>query len=140
MTLKTKILREGAILPTRARPGDAGLDLYAAEDVVFFGNVSRSVPFGFALEIPEGYCGLLFVRSSLATKHGICLANGVGLIDSGYRGELIATLVSRYQCNISKGARVAQLVIMPYCCVDVEVVSELAPSERGEGGFGSTGR
>lgn len=143
MKVNIKKLNPNAIIPSYAKQGDAGLDLTSIglyqpqknEDGT--GIVSYST--GLAIEIPEGYVGLLFPRSSVADT-SLTLANCVGVIDSGYRGEIIvrfrvnATFPQLYQ----PGDRVAQLIIMPFPSIEFEEVSELSATERGENGFGST--
>lgn len=142
MTLKVRRLDAGARLPTRAYPGDAGLDLYALEDVVLGPGERASVRTGIALEIPEGQAGLVLPRSGLAAKHGIALVNAPGLIDAGYRGEVRVLLLNTDRTApfaISGGERIAQLVLVAVETPAVVEVEELALSERGAGGFGSSG-
>ncbi len=131
-------------LPTYARPGDAGADLVAAEDAVLAAGGGRAVvPTGVAVAIPEGYAGLVLPRSGLALRHGVTLLNTPGLIDAGYRGEVRILLLNTDQerhFEVSPGDRIAQLVIVRAEAPDVVEVEELAPSTRGESGFGSTGR
>jgi len=102
----------------------------------------RSVSTGVAVAIPSGYAGLVLPRSGLAARHGIGVVNGPGLIDSGYRGEISVLLVNHGDepVEIGRGNRIAQLIITPVVVADVVVVDELDPTERGEGGFGSSGR
>lgn len=140
-TLPVRLTRPGADLPTRAHPTDAGLDLYAAETVQIAPRVVTLVPTGIAVAIPAGYTGLLISRSSLAVKKAMTLANGVGVIDSDYRGEIKVPIIPLDGCHnlIQAGTRIAQLLILPIALPTVEVVSELPDSERGHGGFGSTG-
>lgn len=144
MDIKVKIkkLHENAVIPSYSKPGDAGLDLVATSLEDGFDNITYGC--GLAVEIPEGYVGLLFPRSSNCKK-SLLLTNGVGLIDSGYRGEIKAVfrkprsyVEDRYKYAI--GERFAQLVIMPYPKVEFEEVDELSETERGEGGYGSTGK
>ena len=138
-TLKVKRLREDAILPVRKRKGDAGLDLYSAEEVVLKPNEWVAVPTGIAVEIPEGHCGLIKDRSGLALKHALhCLA---GVVDENYRGEVKVVLINlgREEVKLPKGTRIAQLLIVPYLRVEVEEVAKLSDTERGEKGFGSSG-
>lgn len=129
--------------PRRASPGSAGLDLYAALDgeVVLAPGERTLVPTGFALEIPPGWEGQVRPRSGLATRHGIGIPNTPGTIDSDYRGELQVALVNlgREPYTLRRGDRIAQLLLAPVPEVEVEEVARLAPSERGAGGFGSTG-
>ena len=141
MELKVK-LTDGAPLPRHARPGDAGLDLTTREDAVIPPGGTRLVGTGVSVEIPEGYVGLCFPRSGLASKRGVNLANCVGVIDSGYRGEVMAAL---HNANpdahrvVERGERVFQLVVVPFATCECVEVDELSGTERGEGGFGSTG-
>lgn len=129
-------------LPAYARPGDAGLDLASAVDVEVGPGERAMVPTGLAVAIPEGFAGLVLPRSGLATRHGLTLANSPGLIDAGYRGEVTCAVVNLDRTTpvrIRRGERIAQLVIVPVASVQPEWVQELPPSERGAGGFGSTG-
>ena len=132
-------------LPAYARPGDAGIDLLAREDVVIAHGGGRAlVPTGVAIAIPVGHAGFVQPRSGLALHHGITCLNTPGLIDSGYRGELKVLLVNtdpEVDHEIHRGERIAQLVVQRVEHVVFEVVAELPPdSARGEGGFGHTGR
>ena len=128
-------------LPAYARPDDAGLDLFAAETVTLAPGARALVPTGIALAIPPGFAGLVLPRSGLALRHGVTLLNTPGLIDAGYRGEVKALLINHGQepVTLSRGDRVAQLVIQRVEHVTLVPVRELAPSARGAGGFGSTG-
>ena len=142
MDLKIVKVREEAILPTRATHGDAGLDLYAAEGAHIGPGERWQVGTGIAIEIPEGHAGLVVPRSGMALRHGIALVNAPGLIDSGYRGEVGVLLLNTDPAEIFRiepGDRIAQLVIVPFAAAVPTEVAELADSERGEGGFGSTG-
>ncbi len=127
--------------PKYAHPGDAGLDLRITESVTLEPMQKRTVGCGIACEIPSGCVGLVFPRSGLASKKGITLSNSVGVIDSGYRGEVCATLLnqSAETVTLDKGTRVCQLVMMPYVPCDLVQVDELSDTERGADGFGSTG-
>ena len=140
-TLPVSFTRPGADLPTRAHPTDAGLDLYAAETVQIAPRVVTLVPTGIAVAIPAGHVGLLVARSSLSVKKAMTLANGVGVIDADYRGEIKVPIIPLDGCHnlIQAGTRIAQLIILPIALPTVEVVTELPDSERGHGGFGSTG-
>lgn len=140
-TLPVRFTRPDADLPTRAHPTDAGLDLCAAETVHIPPGVVTLVPTGIAVAIPTGHVGLLAARSSLATKKSMTLANGVGIIDSDYRGEIKVPIIPLDGCHnlIQAGQKIAQLIILPIALPTVEVVAELPDSERGQGGFGSTG-
>lgn len=142
MELPFQRLDPDAPLPERAHPGDAGLDLRSMVDLVVEPGARALVPTGLAVAIPEGYAGLVLPRSGLASRHGLTMANAPGLIDSGYRGEIICAVVNldRDQAvRITRGDRIAQLVIVPVPAVRPVLVDELPPSSRGEGGFGSTG-
>lgn len=142
MTLKVRRLDAGARLPTRAYPGDAGLDLYALEDVVLDPGERASVRTGIAVEIPDGHAGLVVPRSGLAARHGVALVNAPGVIDAGYRGEVRVLLLNTDRTEpfaISGGERIAQLVLVRVETPAVVEVEELTLSERGAGGFGSTG-
>jgi dUTP pyrophosphatase len=136
-------LNDGAMLPSRAHAGDAGLDLYACEAAHLGPGERWSVGTGVAVEIPEGHAGLVLPRSGLAKKHGIALVNSPGLIDSGYRGELRVLLLNTDPADIFRvepGDRIAQLVITPIVLADPVEAEALAESTRGDGGFGSSGR
>jgi dUTP diphosphatase len=131
-----------AILPERAHPGDAGFDLRSIEDVEIEPGERALVRTGLAVAIPDGYAGLVLPRSGLASKHGLTLANAPGLIDAGYRGELICSVVNLdrdQSVKIARGDRIAQLVVVAVPELRPTWVGELTPSSRGEGGFGSTG-
>lgn len=142
MKVPFKRLDDGAVLPTYAHPGDAALDLSANADVEVGPGERAMVPIGLAVAIPEGHAGLVLPRSGLASKQGLTLANAPGLIDSGYRGEVTCAVVNldrSRSVSIRKGDRIAQLLIVPVPAVAPEWADELPTSERGEGGFGSTG-
>jgi len=131
-----------AILPERAHPGDAGFDLRSIEDVEVGPGERAMVRTGLAVAIPDGHAGLVLPRSGLASKHGLTLANAPGLIDAGYRGELICSVVNLdrdQSVKIVRGDRIAQLVVVAVLELRPTWVDELPPSSRGEGGFGSTG-
>ena len=135
-------LDPGVPLPARAHPGDAGLDLRSAVDVEVGPGERAMIPTGLAVAIPEGHAGLVLPRSGLASKHGLTMANAPGLIDAGYRGELVCAVVNldREQAvKISRGDRIAQLVIVAVPAFEPAWAEELPASSRGEGGFGSTG-
>ena len=140
-TLTVRLTRPGADLPTRAHPTDAGLDLAASETTHIAPGVVTLVPTGVAVAIPEGHVGILAARSSLAVKKSMTLANGVGIIDSDYRGEIKVPIIPLDGCHnlIQAGQKIAQLIILPIALPTVEVVSVLPESVRGLGGFGSTG-
>jgi dUTP pyrophosphatase len=136
-------LNDGAVLPTRAHEGDAGLDLYACESAHIGPGERWSVGTGVAVEIPDGHAGLVLPRSGLAKKHGVTLVNAPGLIDSGYRGELRVLLLNTDPADIFRvapGDRIAQLVISPIALAQPVETATLVESVRGEGGFGSSGR
>jgi dUTP pyrophosphatase len=140
--LPVRRLRPEAVLPARAHPGDAGLDLVAAEACDLPPGGRAAVPTGLAVAIPEGHAGLVVPRSGLARRHGVTVANAPGLIDPGYRGELLVLLVNLGSSShrIAPGDRIAQLVIVPVAVAEATEVDRLPPSDgRGEGGFGSTG-
>ena len=140
-TLPARFMHPHAELPTRAHPTDAGLDLAASETTQVAPRVVTLVPTGIAVAIPEGHVGILAARSSLATKKSMTLANGVGIIDADYRGEIKVPIVSLDGCHnlIQAGQKIAQLIILPIALPAVEVVDELPSTERGVGGFGSSG-
>ena len=143
MELRVAKLREGATVPTRAHPGDAGLDLYACEPAHIGPGERWSVATGVGVEIPEGHAGLVLPRSGLAREHGIALVNAPGLIDSGYRGELKVLLLNTDPAEtfrIEPGDRIAQLVVAPIALPAPVEVEALTESVRGRGGFGSSGR
>jgi dUTP pyrophosphatase len=133
-----------APIPEYARPGDAGVDLVAAADVVLSAGGGRAVvPTGIAVAIPEGYAGFVQPRSGLARDHGVTCLNTPGLIDSGYRGELQVLLINTdpvADFEVKRGERIAQLVIQAVEHVRFVPVDELSSSERGAGGWGHTGR
>ncbi len=145
MKLKIKKLRPNAKIPSRATNGSAGMDLHACidEPIKIAPGDLKLVPTGLAIELPDNKCAaFLYARSGLGVKHGICLSNGVGVIDSDYRGEVCVGLcnVSAEEYTIEPGERVAQMVIAPVLVPETEEVSQLGETGRGEGGFGSTGR
>ena len=143
MDLPVSKLKEGAILPTRAHEGDAGLDLYACEAAHLGPGERWSVGTGIAVEIPDGHAGLVLPRSGLAREHGISLVNSPGLIDSGYRGEVRVLLLNTDPAEVFRiepGDRIAQLLITPVALPAPVEAEALAESARGEGGFGSSGR
>lgn len=144
-TLKIKKVREKAVVPKYATSGAAGMDLYACIDapVTLEPGKLLMIPTGIAIELPDSsLAAFIHARSGLGVKHGICLSNGVGVVDSDYRGEVCVGL-----CNVSDKAytiepfeRVAQMVIAPVAVMDIEEVEELSDTDRGAGGFGSTGK
>lgn len=158
MKVKFKKLHEDAVLPSYAKSGDAGLDFTAVSDGIFVASEDKlslwyyiEYKTGLACEIPDGYVGLMFPRSSIS-KSALILANSVAVVDSGYRGELCfrfkidSGIVDQdyygYKLGAAtykKGDRVGQLVILPYPTIEPEFTEELSDSVRGQGGFGSTG-
>lgn len=142
MNLRIARLDERARVPTRAHDGDAGLDLYALEDAVLAPGERASVPTGIAVEIPPGQAGLVLPRSGLAARHGISVVNAPGLIDSGYRGEVRVVLLNtdrEQPFKLSSGDRIAQLVLVRVELPTLVEVDSLTDSDRGVGGFGSSG-
>ena len=143
-SLRIKKLEEGAKIPFRATLHSAGIDLYALlkEPVEIGSHEICQIHTGIACEIPIGFAGFIFARSSLGIKHGVTPANGVGVIDSDYRGEIIVGLINQLDTPfiVQPGDRIAQLIIMPVMTPDIEEVEELTPTRRGTGGFGSTGK
>lgn len=144
MNVKVKKLKPGATVPTMGSKFAAGADLYSAEDadVVIEPSETKFIGTGLAMEIPEGYVGLVYARSGLACKRGLAPANKVGVVDSDYRGEIKVALHNhgKEAQTVEKGERIAQIVIAPYLSVNYEEADALSETERGEGGFGSTGR
>lgn len=144
MKIKVKKLTPEAVVPTLGSKFAAGADLYSAEkgDVVIAPGETKFIGTGIAVEIPEGYVGLVYARSGLACKRGLAPANKVGVIDSDYRGEIKVALLNhgKESQTLEKGERIAQMVVAPYLSVTYEETDELSDTERGEGGFGSTGR
>jgi dUTP pyrophosphatase len=136
-------LKDGAVLPTRAHEGDAGLDLYSCEAAHIGPGERWSVGTGVGVEIPAGHAGLVLPRSGLARDHGISLVNSPGLIDSGYRGELRVLLLNNDPAEtfrVEAGDRIAQLVLVPIALATPVEAAVLADSARATGGFGSSGR
>jgi dUTP pyrophosphatase len=141
MQVKIKKLNENAVIPTYAKIGDAGMDLVATRII---SNTTFDVSYGtdLAMEIPNGFVGLVFPRSSIR-KYELALSNSVGVIDSGYRGELQATFKKENGLDslaYKVGDRIAQIMIIPHPPIEFDAVDELSDTERGEGGFGSTGK
>lgn len=144
MELKIKKLRPNAKIPKRATNGSAGMDLYACidESITLAPGQLAIIPTGIAIELPDSNCAaFLYARSGLGVKHGICLSNGVGVIDSDYRGEICAGLcnVSDKPYVIEPEERVCQMVIAPVITPEIVEVGDLSDTTRGQGGFGSTG-
>jgi dUTP pyrophosphatase len=137
-----KRLDDGLPLPARAHPGDAGVDLCAAADVVLAPGERALVPTGMAIALPEGYAAFVHPRSGLAARHGVTIVNAPGTVDAGYRGEIKVTLLNTDQVQpvrFERGDRIAQLVIQRVACPQFHEVQTLPGSARAAGGFGSTG-
>ncbi|MDQ3962461.1 MAG: dUTP diphosphatase [Actinomycetota bacterium] len=129
-------------LPAHAHEGDAGIDLYAAEDISLDPRQRAAVRTGIAMAIPEGYAGFVLPRSGRALHEALGVVNSPGLIDSGYRGEVRVLLINHgreHSIRITRGEKIAQLVVQQVSDVELVEVEELPASERGEGGFGSSG-
>jgi dUTP pyrophosphatase len=142
MELKVRLLEPGASIPSRANDGDAGLDLRAAEPALIGPSERASIGTGVAVEIPTGHAGLVLPRSGLALEHGISMVNAPGLVDSGYRGELRVLLLNtdrEHPFEVEPGDRIAQLLLIPFATATPVQVAELSDSQRGTGGFGSSG-
>ena len=145
LTLKMKKVRPGAIIPKRATSGSAGLDLCACteSEVVLKAGERTVIPTGIAIAIENNEtAAFVYARSGLGIKHGISLSNGVGVIDSDYRGECFIALHNDAEepRTVRTGERIAQLVLLPYLPIEFDEVTDLPETARGEGGFGSTGR
>lgn len=144
MKVEVKKLRENATIPTRGSQQAAGYDLYACIDeaVTIKPHTTEKIGTGLAFAVPDGYFGAIFARSGLASKQGLRPANCVGVADSDYRGEYIVALHNDTDEDrtIKPQERIAQLVVMPYLSVEFEEMDELSQTERGAGGFGSTGK
>jgi dUTP pyrophosphatase len=141
MEVRIKKLSENAVIPTYAKDGDAGMDLVATKII---SNTTFDVSYGtdLAMEIPNGFVGLVFPRSSVR-KYELALSNSVGVIDSGYRGELQATFKKTNGLDslaYKVGDRIAQIMIIPHPPIEFKEVNDLSDTERGDGGFGSTGK
>lgn len=143
MQVRIKKNDERAKIPTYGTEFSAGADLYNMEgnEVVIAPHTTVMVPLGFSIEIPEGYAGLIFARSGLASKRGVAPANKVGVVDSDYRGECMVALHNHSEkaVVIEGGERIAQLCIVPFLKAEFELSDELSETVRGGGGFGSTG-
>lgn len=144
MNIKIKKLRDGARIPTRGSASAAGYDLYAclSGSVTIAPHSTAMIGTGLSVAVPEGYFGAVFARSGLASKQSLRPANCVGVCDSDYRGEYTVALHNDGEVErvVNDGDRIAQLVVIPYLSVEFEEVDELDETERGTGGFGSTGR
>lgn len=144
MKVEVKKLRENAVIPTRGSVQAAGYDLYACIDeaVTIKPHTTEKIGTGLAFAVPDGYFGAIFARSGLALKQGLRPANCVGVADSDYRGEYIVAIHNDTDEDkiIEPKERIAQMVVMPYLAVEFEEKDELSETERGAGGFGSTGK
>lgn len=142
MDIPVKLLAEQAVLPENAYSGDAGIDLRSIEDITLAPFERAMVSTGLAMAIPDGYAGFVLPRSGSAIKQGLSLVNSPGLIDSGYRGEIKCIAINldpNQPIHINVGDRIAQLVIMKVESLKLLTVDELDQTERGTGGFGSSG-
>lgn len=139
--LKVKLLNEDALLPIQANKGDAGLDLFSAEDKVIKPGEAQLISTGISIELPEGTEAQVRPRSGLALKNCVTVLNSPGTIDEGFRGEIKVILINhgKKEFRIEKRMRIAQMVIAPVPQVQITLVDELTISDRGEGGFGSSG-
>lgn len=139
-----KKLNKKAIIPTYGSSYAAGADLYACNDekIIIKAHETVLIPTGLSMEIPEGYAGLIYARSGIASKRGLAPANKVGVVDADYRGEVMVALHnhSDIDAEIDVNERIAQLVIAPFLTVDFQETDELSDTVRGDGGFGSTGK
>jgi dUTP pyrophosphatase len=140
--LEVRRLDPALPLPSYAHPGDAGLDLHAADATVLQPGQRALVPTGIAVAIPDGWAGFVHPRSGLAVDHGVTVLNAPGTIDAGYRGEVRVALVNLGDApvELAHGQRIAQLVLLPVARAEVRAVERLSDTARGDGGFGSTGR
>lgn len=140
MQLKFKKLHKDAKIPSYAYKGDAGMDLYVPNNLIVKSGERKTIPLGISMEIPDGYVGLMFDKSSLSHKYGLKTYGNV--IDSGYRGEIHVGIMnsSDEDHEFKVGDKIIQMLIMPVFQVDVIEVDELSPSDRGDGKFGSSGR
>lgn len=140
--MKIKLLRKGAVLPKRATEGSAGYDLYACieNDITIKPHEIKIIPTGISVMAEKDTAVMIYARSGLSTKYGIALANGVGVVDSDYRGEVGVALINNGNADftVENGMRIAQMVITPILTPDLIVSDELSETERGDGGFGST--
>ena len=143
MKIRIKKIDERAVVPTYGTSYSAGADLYAILDgtTEIAPHTTKLIHTGISVEIPEGYCGLIFARSSMGAKRGLAPANKVGVIDADYRGEVMVALHnhSELTATVEPGERIAQLAIVPFLKAEFEEAEELSDTVRGEGGFGSTG-
>jgi dUTP diphosphatase len=135
-------LRDDAVLPSRAHSGDAGFDLSACEEITIGVGERAAVGTGIAVEIPDGHAGLVVPRSGLALRHGISMVNSPGVIDAGYRGEVRLLLLNTDNASaftVEPGMRVAQLLVVPLADIELIETDEATVTDRGVGGFGSSG-
>ena len=135
-------LRDDAVLPSRAHSGDAGFDLSACEEITIGVGERAAVGTGIAVEIPDGHAGLVVPRSGLALRHGISMVNSPGVIDAGYRGEVRLLLLNTDDASaftVEPGMRVAQLLVVPLADIELIETDEATATDRGVGGFGSSG-
>lgn len=142
MAESVEVLIQASILPNYAHPGDAGADLHAAEAVVLGPGTRALVGTGVSIALPDGFAAFVVPRSGLAVKHGITIVNAPGTVDAGYRGEIKVSLLNTdlsEPFSIAVGDRIAQLIVMPVVRASFIAVDKLPGSQRGEGGFGSTG-
>ncbi len=142
MRLAVALLDPAARLPLRAHDGDAGYDLYALHGATLAPGMRARLRTGIAIALPPGHAGLVLPRSGLAARHGIALVNAPGLIDAGYRGEIGVLLLNTDRDSafeVAAGDRIAQLVVIAVCALEVIEVQQHAPTQRGSGGFGSSG-
>ncbi len=144
MEIQTRVLHPNAVIPRYAHEGDAGCDLVAVESCTLRAGGGRAlVATGIAVAIPVGYGGFVLPRSGLASRHGVTCVNGPGLIDPGYRGEVKVALINldpTHDYVVAPGDRIAQLVVVAVAVLNFAVVDELLAANRGDGGFGSSGR
>lgn len=142
--MRIKKLRENACVPTYGSPDSAGADLYACLEAAVTIEPGKTVfiPTGLAMEVPKGYAGLIYARSSMGTKRGLAPANKVGVVDSDYRGEVMVALHNHGAAaqTVESGERIAQLLVTPVLAPAFEVCDDLTDTLRGQGGFGSTGK
>lgn len=143
MKVNVKIVRAGAVLPRYGSEQAAGADLYACleQPVVIGAHETKLIPTGLSMELPEGYAGFIYARSGLASKRNLAPANKVGVVDSDYRGEVLVSLHNHGETaqTVEGGERIAQLVVAPYLKASFVESESLSDTERGAGGFGSTG-
>lgn len=141
-TLKINLIHEDAKMPYRANEGDAGLDIFSIEEIIIPSGESAFIRTGIQMELPKGTEAQIRPRSGLAAKHAVTVLNSPGTIDEGYRGELKVILINHGKEDfvVEKSMRIAQMVIAPVLQVKLEQANELTDSERGDGGFGSSGK